>query len=108
MGRADKMRNVKVTILPILVLMLIGLAGIGYGAVTCTFDQVATTVGTSDTYIRGATQNLSATLTVSDAGINATYATISAGASGCTISGALDFKRFANTPVCARTTTSCV
>ena len=81
----------KIISLMLMSLMIILMARIGYGAVTCAFDQAATTAGTSSSYIRSTAVNLSATLTVGDEGINATSATISAGATGCTISGTLNF-----------------
>lgn len=46
----------------ILPLLLVMIAGTTYGACTCTFDQAATTAGTSSTYIRGTAQNLSVTI----------------------------------------------
>lgn len=77
----------KLIILPVLALILIGLAGLVSATNSCVFDQTATTVGTSNTYIRGTSVNLSVTLTVGDEGINATTAiiTISSG----TITGSL-------------------
>ncbi|GAF86805.1 unnamed protein product, partial [marine sediment metagenome] len=43
-------------------LITILMAGLVYGALSCTFDQTATAVGTESTYIKGE-QNLSVTIT---------------------------------------------
>lgn len=83
------MKN-KIFCLPIILIMILGMAGIGYAAITCTFQQTATTVGTADTYIKGDAVNLSVSIdTSSQVGTveNATNATISV--SSGTITGAL-------------------
>lgn len=85
-----------IELMAMMVLLIIGLSIVGYATVTCTFDQSATTVGTSSSYIRGATQLLNITLTGADINVNATTAIVSAGATGCTISGATTFNNTAS------------
>ena len=65
----------------LLALMAVLMMGLVYG-LACTFDQ-------EGTYLKGATQNISVTVTDAAEGQNATIAIVSAGATGCTISGTL-------------------
>lgn len=81
----------------LITLMAILMAGTVYGAVSCEFQQAATTVGTSNTYIRGSAKNLSVNLTGWTDDANTSVAIISAGAAGCTISGTLTFNSTGHT-----------
>lgn len=82
----------KIGLLALMAVFIFGLATMASAAdPTCTFDQTATTAGTSSTYIRGSAQNLSVTITNpgEGAGNNCTKCVISV--SSGTITGALTF-----------------
>src|SRR3990167_8175920 len=69
--------NKKLILLPLSALLVFLMAGLA-NAQTCTFDQTATTVGTSSSYIRTTAFNLSATISGNvDAGDNVTNAELS-------------------------------
>ena len=69
----------------ILALMAILMMGIAYaaGEASCVIDQAATTAGTSSGYIRGTTQNISATITYAtgeNTGENVTFCNVTSSA----------------------------
>lgn len=86
----------KIFLVSLMLIMTSLMVGTVYGAISCTFDQTATTVGTESTYLKGATQNLSVTLSGWTNDANSSVAIISAGATGCTISGVLTFNTSEN------------
>ena len=72
--------NKKLLLLPISMLFVFMMAGMASAAVTCTFDQTATTAGTSSSYLRSLTAdltNLSATCTGQTGGQNVTDGVLS-------------------------------
>ena len=87
----------KIYLLGLLPLLIILMAYGVNGAIICTFDQTATTAGTSSTYIWGSDKNLSVTMSGWTSDANSSTAIISAGATGCDISGTLTFNTSTNT-----------
>ena len=70
--------NKKLLLLPLSALMVFMVAGLVNAAVSCAFDQTATTAGTKSTYINGATLNISATATAqANSGENVTVGILS-------------------------------
>jgi len=64
--------NKKLLLLPLSAFMVLMMAGLVNAAVTCTFDQTETTVGTRSTYIEGTAFNISATAVGQTGGTNVT------------------------------------
>src|SRR3990167_4917751 len=85
----DKMKTRILWIIPLIAIMM---AGIASATLTCVFDQAATTAGTGSTYLKGTAKNLSVTMSGWTSALeNASTAIISA--SPCTISGALVYNQ---------------
>ena len=79
----------------ILALMAVFLLSTAY-ALTCTYDQASTTAGTSTGYIRGASQNISITISDYATNQNTTAGILSTSGTGCTTTGALVYNGTVN------------